>query len=94
MVLMTSKKTFPNTLKEFAKEIGVPTALIVDPSGKETSREVKHFARECSVTLCVLKQSIHWENLTKNYIGLIRQVIRKDLAESDAPLILWDYCVE
>lgn len=46
MVPMTSKKEFPNALKEFAKEMGLPMALIVDPSGEQTSREVKQFARE------------------------------------------------
>ena len=44
VVPMTSKKLFPQALREFAKEIGVPTALIVDPLDEQTSKEVKQFA--------------------------------------------------
>ena len=41
MLLMTLKKFFPNTLKKFAKEIGV-AVLIVDLSGEQTSQKVSH----------------------------------------------------
>ena len=28
------------------------------------------------------------------YIGIIKEAVRKDMKESDCPLVLWDYCVE
>jgi hypothetical protein len=44
VVFMRKKSEFPLTLKAFAKEIGVPSSLIVDPSGEQTSKAVKTFA--------------------------------------------------
>ena len=33
-------------------------------------------------------------SLAEKYIGHIKQAVCKDLVESDAPLVLWNYCVE
>ena len=38
---MKLKTEIPNAVKAFAKEIGVPTSLICDPEGTQTSRELK-----------------------------------------------------
>ena len=40
VVPMESKKDFPSALRSFAKEVGVPDAIIVDPAGEQTSKEV------------------------------------------------------
>ena len=37
VVPMKEKSKVPKALKEFAQEIGVPTALIFDMSGEQTS---------------------------------------------------------
>ena len=46
------------------------------------------------MTLCILEESSQCANLAENYIGLIKEAVLKDLAKSDAPLVLCDYCVE
>jgi hypothetical protein len=94
VVPMKSKGEFPYALKMFAKEIGVPTALIMDPAGEQTSNKVKKFAREISMMLRILEEHTQWANLAEKYIGLIKQAVRKDMLESDCPIVLWDYCVE
>jgi hypothetical protein len=94
VVPMKSKGEFPYALKMFAKEIGVPPALIMDPAGEQTSNKVKKFAREISMTLRILEEHTQWANLAEKYIGLIKQAVRKDMLESDCPIVLWDYCVE
>ena len=43
VVSMLSKSQFPDALKSFTKEIGVPTAFIVDPSGEQTSTRVRKY---------------------------------------------------
>ena len=94
VVPMRSKGDFLKALKSFAKEIGVPEALIVDPSGEQTSNNVKQFCHQVSTTLRMLEEGTQWANCAELYIGLLKESIRKDLRESDAPLVLWDYCAE
>ena len=43
VIPMTSKREVPQALKQFAKEIGAPDAIICDMSGEQTSKEVKQF---------------------------------------------------
>lgn len=51
------KEICPNTVREFTKEIGVPIALIVNPSIEKITQEIKLFARECPATLRRLEES-------------------------------------
>ena len=87
VVPMRSKGDFLKALKSFAKEIGVPEALIVDPSGEQTSNNVKQFCHQVSTTLRMLEEGTQWANRAELYIGLLKESIRKDLRESDAPLV-------
>ena len=36
--------------------------------------------------------SAHWDNLASIFICLIKQAFHKDIAESNTPLVLWEYC--
>ena len=94
VVPMKSKSEFPFALKQFAKEIGVPIALISDPSGEQTSSKVKKLAKDMDLTLKILEESTQWANLAELYIGLMKEAIREDLRTSDCPIIFWDYCAE
>ena len=42
----------------------------------------------------MLKEHTQWDNLDELYIGLTNEAVRKDMQESDSPLVLWDYCAE
>jgi hypothetical protein len=44
--------------------------------------------------LQVLEEGTPWANKAELYIGLIKEAVRKDMKESDCPLVSWDYCVE
>jgi hypothetical protein len=94
VVPMKSKSDFPFALKQFAKEIGVPLALICDPSGEQTSNNVKRIARDMDLTMKVLEESTQWANLAELYIGLMKESIREDMRTSDCPIVFWDYCAE
>ena len=91
---MKSKGEFYDALHLFCKEIGVPNSLVVDPSGEQTSSKVKKFCHQVGTTLRILEESTQWANRAELYIGLFKESIRKDLAESNSPLKLWDYCAE
>ena len=91
---MKSKGDFLDALKLFCKEIGVPDRLVVDPSGEQTSKKVKHFSQQVSMTLRVLEESTQWANRAELYVGIFKEAIRRDLRQSNCPLVLWDYCAE
>jgi len=61
----------------FWKEIGVPYGLVVDPSGEQTSKEVKKFCHQVGTSLRILEESTQWANRTDLYIGLLKKSIRK-----------------
>ena len=94
IVTMKSRGEFHSTLKIFAKEIGVPLSLILDPSGDQTSSKATKMCHKMGTILNILEEYTHNANLAERYIGLTLTLIRKDLHESDAPMVLWDFCVE
>ena len=90
VVPMKSKGEFPSALKSFAKEIGVPTTLILDPYREQTSRKVRKFCNNIGITLRILEEHTQWANLDGLYIGITKESVRKNMRESDSPLVLWD----
>ena len=81
-------------IKHFAKEIGVPTSIIVDMAGEQMSQEVRKFCNDIGTTLRALEEGTPWSNKAELYIGLLKEAVRKDMHESDSLMSLWDYCME
>jgi len=94
VVPMKSRAEVLQAVKQFAKEIGAPDALICDMAGEQTSHPLKRFCQEIGTTLRVLEEGTPWANKAELYIGLIKEAVRKDMRESNSPLAFWDYCVE
>ena len=94
VVFMKKKSEFQLALKAFAKEIGVPLSLIMDPSGEQTSGKVQRFAQECSLKLKILEESTQWANMAEQYIGILKSAVQDEMHHTDCPIVLWDYCVE
>jgi hypothetical protein len=86
VVPMKSKAEVLQAVKQFAKEIGAPDAIICDMAGEQTSNALKRFCQEIGTTLRVLEEGTPWENKTELYVGLIKESVRKDMKESDCPL--------
>ena len=89
-----SRGEFHLALKMFAKEIAVALSLILDPSCEQTSAKVTKMCYDMGTTLQILEESTQHSNLAERYVGLTKTSIRKDLRESDAPMVLWDFCAE
>ena len=87
VVPMKSKRELPQALKQFAKEIGAPDAIICDMSGEQTSTAVRQFCSDIGTTLRALEEGTPWANKAELYIGLIKEAVRKDMRESNAPLV-------
>ena len=81
-------------MKLFAKEVGAPDALICDAAREQISDKVQKFCCKIGTTLRVLEQNTPWANKAELHIGLLKEAVRKDMKESDAPLAFWDCCVE
>ena len=91
---MQSKGDFLDALQLFCKEIGVPHTMVMDPSGEQSKKEVKRFMHQVGTTPRYLEENTQWANRAELYIGLFKESIRRDLAESNSPMKLWDYCAE
>ena len=91
---MCRKSEVLQALKQFAKEIDAPTSIIADMSGKQVSQNVRKFCNDIGTTLRALEEGTPWSNKAELYIGLLKEAVRKDMRETNSPMILWDYCVE
>ncbi len=91
---MRDTKSYLNLLKIFAKEVGAPRTLICNAHPTQTKREVRDFLVQFGTTLRVLEANTQWANRAELYVGLLKEAIRKDMRETNSPLVLWDYCLE
>jgi hypothetical protein len=94
VVPMRTKADVLEAVKQFAKEVGAPDAIVSDMAGEQTSLALKKFCNEIGTTLRALEEGTPWSNKAELYIGIIKEAVRKDMKDSDCPLVLWDYCVE
>ena len=76
-------------VKMFAKEIGVPNAVVCDMAKEQTSAELKGFLNDIGTTLHTLEEGTPWVNKAELYIKLMKEAIRKDMHESHSPLPFW-----
>jgi hypothetical protein len=81
-------------VKQFAKEIGAPVALICDAAKAQTSAAMQTFCNEIGTTLRALKEDTPWSNKAELYFVLIKEAVRKDMKASGCPIAFWDYCIE
>ena len=68
-VSMKYRGEFHSALKMFAKEIGVPLYLIIDPSWEQTSAKVIKMCHDMGITLKILEESTHHANLSERYVA-------------------------
>ena len=90
IAVMKSVSEFPKALKMFAKEVGVPEAIIADSHKCHKSKEVRQFFHKIGTTLRVLKGSTQWANRAELYVGLFKEAVRKDMLQENPPLFFWD----
>ena len=72
VVLMKTKKEVPQIVKQFAKEIGAPGAIICEGATEQTSGALREFCHKISTTLWVLEEGTPWSNKAELYIELLK----------------------
>ena len=81
-------------IKQFAKEVGAPDAIVSDMAKEQVSQEVRQFCNTIGTTLRALEEGTPWSNKAELYIKLMKEAIHKDMKEAHCPLRFWDYCLE
>ena len=66
----------------------------MDGHKAKTSSEVKRFCDQVGTTLRILERGTPWSNRAELYIGLLKETVRKDMRDSNFPMVLWDYAIE
>ena len=70
---MKEKIEIVNAVKSFAKEIGMPTALILDPEGTQRSKELNKVTKDMCSPLKHLERRTQWANLAELYIDFLKK---------------------
>ena len=65
---MRRKLEILQAIKQFAKEIGVPTSMIADLSSEQMSHDVRNFCNDIGTTLWALEEGTPWSNKAELYI--------------------------
>ena len=91
---MKSQEEFKTALHWFCKQVEVPSTLVADGHKSQTSSSVKQICHQLGTTLRVLETGSPWTNRAELYISLLKEAVRKDMRESNSPMVLWDYAIE
>ena len=67
---------------------------MVDAHRAQTNNKVQRFCDQVGTTLCILEKGTSWANRAGLYIGLLKEAVRKDMRESNSPMVLWNYAIE
>ena len=85
VVLMKLRSDVLQAVKQFAKEIGTPEAIIADSLKEQKLKELRQLLTEIGSTLRLLEENTPWDNKAELYIGIIKEAVRKDMKESECP---------
>jgi len=91
---MKKESEVPKAVKGFTKAIRAPDAIICDGARAQVMGDTKAFLDKIGTTLRQLERNTPWSNTAELYVGLVKEAVRKDLKQSNCPLVLWDYCAE
>ena len=91
---MKSQTELLQVVKQFAKDIVAPDAIICDGASEQKYHNIKKFLSEIGTTLQLLEEGMPWSKKAELYIGLIKEAVRKDIKSSNSSLDFWDYCVQ
>ena len=91
---MKSQSEFNDTLHCFCKEIVVPLYLVMDFHMAQNNNRTKKIYHKIGTTLRILEAGTPWANRVELYISIFKEAVCRDLRFTDAPMMLWDYCIK
>ena len=75
---METQSDYPSLLKQFAKEVRLPKALVCDSHPSQKACDVKQFLTSIGTTLRVLEAETQHVNQAKLLVGMFEEATRKD----------------
>ena len=95
-VPMNSKsgENIAKAMKMYFKEVGVPPDLIADGAREQVRGEALRLAQQCGCQIRELEKDTPDANRAERYIQMLKNDTKKDLVQSNCPMVLWCYCVE
>ena len=91
---MKRKSEVLSAIKQFAKEVGAPDAIISDMAKEQVLQDMRNLCSTIGTTLRALEEGKPWSNKVELYITLMKEAVHKDMREANCLLRLWDYCLE
>ena len=82
------------TLKRYFKEIGVPFNLICDQAKEQVKGDARILCNEVGCHVVELEKGTPAANRAERAIKTLKDGAKNDLFKSNAPLVLWCYCIE
>ena len=91
---MESKKDAHYTLDHLFKDVGVPQMMIPDNAMELTRKEFKRKCRSAQCPIRPVEAYTPNKNLAEAAIRELKRHYRRVMLETQAPEVLWDYCLE
>ena len=94
IVRMKRKSEVLSSIKQFAKEVGAPDAIVSYMAKQQVSQGVRNFCNAIGTMLRALEEGTPWSNEAELYIKIMKEAVCKDMRQAKCPLCFWDYCLE
>ena len=91
--LMKAKSQAHLALKEFSKDIGVPTSLHCDNAPELTQGNFKKLANELGIRTSSTEPYSPWQNRAEGTIREIKKRMFRLMLHTRTPMALWEYCL-
>ena len=91
---MKSNSEVLQAIKKFSKQIGASDDIIPDAVSERKFQALWKIFFEMGTTLRVLEEVNPWANKAKLYIGIMKEVVQKDMNMSNFPLDFLNNCIE
>ena len=94
IIPMKRRKDLHHALKQMFKQVGVPPDLICDGAKEQVQGEARKLIHKVNSNIKELEAESPWSNRAELFIGIVKKAIKKDLKDSNCPMVLWDYCAQ
>ena len=81
-------------LKRYFKEIGVPMHLICDQASEQVKGDARLLCNEAGCHVIELEKGTPAANRAERSIKILKDGAKKDMFDSNCPMVFWCYCVE
>lgn len=94
VVPMMAERDAHLAYKSTFKEFGVPRKMIVDGARAETAGETKKLCDQSGCSIHELEKNTPSSNRAERAIQSVKKATKRDLIQSDCPLVFWCLCLE